>query len=84
MSETFGMMALESVTNQYLGGDSSLIVSPETSTKIDQEVLSMINRAHKKATEILTENIDKLRELSNHLLEMETITGKEFMEILNN
>lgn len=83
MSETFGMMALESVTNQYLGGDSSLIVSPETSTKIDKEVQSMINSAHKKATEILTENIDKLRELSNYLLEMETVTGKEFMEILN-
>lgn len=83
MSENFGMMALESVTNQYLGGDTSLMVSPETSTKIDKEVQSMINSAHKKATEILTDNIDKLRELSNYLLEMETVTGKEFMEILN-
>lgn len=83
MSETFDMMGLESVTNQYLGGDTSLIVSPETSTKIDEEVLNIIKKAHEKATKILTENIDKLRELSNYLLEMETITGEEFMEILN-
>lgn len=84
MSENFGMMALESVSNQYLGGDSSLIVSPETATKIDQEVHSIISMAYAKAKEILTENISKLQQLSNHLLEMETITGKEFMEMLNN
>lgn len=83
MSDSFDMMALESVTNQYLGGDASLIVSPETSTRIDEEVLNIIKKAHDKATEILTENIVKLRELSNYLLEMETITGEEFMEILN-
>ncbi len=83
MSETFDMMGLETVTNQYLGGDTSLIVSPETSTKIDEEVLSIVKKAHEKATEILRENIDKLRELSNYLLEMETITGEEFMELLN-
>lgn len=84
MSESFDMMALESVTNQYLGGDASLIVSPETSTRIDEEVLNIIKKAHGKATEILTENIVKLREISNYLLEMETITGEEFMELLNN
>lgn len=83
MSESFDMMALESVTNQYLGGDASLIVSPETSTRIDEEVLNIIKKAHEKATEILTENIVKLREISNYLLEMETITGEEFMEFLN-
>lgn len=83
MSDSFDMMALESVTNQYLGGDASLIVSPETSTRIDEEVLNIIKKAHEKATEILTENIVKLRELSNYLLEMETITGEEFMELLN-
>lgn len=82
MSETFDMMGLETQTNQYLGGDSSLMCSAETSYKIDQEVLSIIKSAHEKAKQILTENIDKLRELSNYLLEMETITGQEFMEIL--
>lgn len=83
MSEDFDMMALETVTNQYLGGDASLTCSPDTSTKIDEEVLSMIKSAHKKAMNILKENEDKLHELSKFLLEKETITGDEFMEILN-
>ena len=82
MSEDFDMMALETVTNQYLGGDASLTCSPETSTKIDQEVLSIIKSAHKKAMNILKENEEKLHELSKFLLEKETITGEEFMEIL--
>ena len=83
MSDDFDMMALETVTNQYLGGDASLTCSPETSTKIDQEVLSIIKSAHEKAMNILKENEEKLHELSKFLLEKETITGEEFMEILN-
>ena len=83
MSEEFDMMALETVTNQYLGGDASLMCSPEASAKIDREVLSIIKSAHNKARQILEENIDKLHELSNYLLEKETITGEEFMAILN-
>ncbi len=83
MSEEFDMMALETVNNQYLGGDASLICSPEASAKIDREVLSIIKSAHEKARKILEENIDKLHELSDFLLEKETITGEEFMEILN-
>ena len=82
MSDEFGMVALETVTNQYLGGDSSLACSPETSTKIDTEVQSIIRSAHEKATEIITNNIDKLHELSQFLLQEETITGEQFMEIL--
>ena len=83
MSEEFDMMALETVTNQYLGGDASLMCSPEASAKIDREVLSIIKSAHNKARQILEENIDKLHEHSNYLLEKETITGEEFMAILN-
>lgn len=83
MSDKFGMMALETVTNQYLGGDTSLACSPETSTLIDKEVQTIINDAHNKARNILEENKDKLIELSKYLLEKETITGSEFMEILN-
>lgn len=83
MSVEFDMMALESVTNQYLGGDSSLACSSETSSKIDNEVLKIIKLAHEKATKILKENEDKLHELANYLLDKETITGDEFMEILN-
>lgn len=83
MSEDFDMMALETVNNQYLGGDASLTCSPETSTKIDEEVLSIIKSAHEKAMNILKENEEKLHELSKFLLEKETITGEEFMEILN-
>ena len=83
MREEFDMMALETVTNQYLGGDTSLMCSPEASAKIDKEVLNIIKSAHDKARKILEENIDKLHELSEFLLEKETITGEEFMEILN-
>ena len=82
MSDTFDMMALETQTNQYLGGDTALSCSGETSSRVDAEVLAIIKNAHQRARDILTENIDKLRELSNYLLEMETITGAQFMEIL--
>lgn len=84
MSDKFGMVALETVNNPYLGGDASLTCSPETATKVDQEVLSIIKEAHEKASSILRENIGKLHELSEYLLEKETITGSEFMKILNN
>ncbi len=83
MSEDFDMMALETQTNMYLGGDSSLACSGETSSRIDAEVLKIIKDAHDKAKKILEENMDKLRELSNYLLEMETISGEQFMDILN-
>lgn len=83
MSDHFDMMALETVSNQYLGGDTSLACSAETSSKIDEEVLNIIKSAHKKAIDILNNNMTKLIELSNYLLEMETITGDKFMEILN-
>ena len=83
MSETFDMMALETVSNQYLGGDASLACSPETAAKIDEQVLLVIKRAHEKARDILKENSEKLHELAKYLLEKETITGEEFMEILN-
>ena len=82
MSDHFGMMALETVTNQYLGGDASLTCSEETSYKVDQEVRTIIESAYKKSKEILSENREKLTEISNYLLEMETITGEKFMEIL--
>ena len=82
MSQEFDMMALETQTNMYLGGDASLACSAETSSRIDAEVLKIIKDAHTKARTILEENMDKLRELSNYLLEMETITGEQFMEIL--
>lgn len=83
MSDNYGMVALETVNNQYLGGDTSLICSPETAAQIDKEVIEIINKAHEKARKILNENIDKLRESSNYLLEHETITGQEFMHIIN-
>jgi cell division protease FtsH len=82
MSKNFDMMALETVSNQYLGGDSSLACSPETASKIDGEVLAIIKNAHEKAINILKENIEKLHTLSSYLLEKETITGDEFMRIL--
>ncbi len=82
MSENFGMMALETVSNQYLGGDASLACSPETATKIDNEVMEIIRSAHETATSILKDNIDKMHELAAYLMEKETITGEEFMEIL--
>jgi len=83
MSKSFDMMALETVSNQYLGGDSSLACSPETASKIDEEVLTIIKNAHEKAINILKENIEKLHTLSTYLIERETITGEEFMKLLN-
>ncbi len=83
MSEEFDMMALETVENQYLGGDASLTCSPETAARIDGQVLSLIKEAHEKARRILSENQDKLHELAQYLMEKETITGEEFMQILN-
>lgn len=83
MSKDFGMVALETVTNQYLGGDASLACSAETQTKIDEQVVALVQHEHDKAGKILLENRDKLRELSEYLYQKETITGKEFMEILN-
>ncbi|WP_291573281.1 ATP-dependent zinc metalloprotease FtsH [Clostridium sp. UBA4548] len=83
MSEKFDMMALETVNNQYLGGDASLIVSAETAAKIDEEVLQIIKTCHKRALDILEENKEKLHELAKYLLEKETITGEEFMAVLS-
>ena len=83
MSDDFDMVALETVTNQYLGGDSSLACSAETQTKIDQRVVELVKKQHEKAVNILTENRAKLDELAQYLYEKETITGEEFMNILN-
>ena len=83
MSDQFGMVALETVTNQYLGGDTSLVCSPATSEAIDKEVVKIIKEAEDKAYKILQDNKEKLNELSAFLLEKETITGEEFMRILN-
>ena len=83
MSNKFDMIALETVTNQYLGGDTALACSPETSAKIDEEVNDIVRKSHQKALQILRDNIDKLHELAAFLLEKETITGEEFMDILN-
>ena len=82
MSDQFDMVALETVTNQYLGGDTSLACSAETSTKIDAEVNKIIKQAHDTARSILSENMDQLHRLAAYLLEKETITGEEFMKIL--
>ncbi|MBR5165048.1 MAG: ATP-dependent zinc metalloprotease FtsH [Ruminococcus sp.] len=83
MSDSFDMIALETVTNQYLGGDTALACSPETAARIDEEVNSIVRTSHETAAQILRDNIDKLHELAHFLLEKETITGEEFMEILN-
>ena len=83
MSDEFGMVALETVTNQYLGGDASLACSAETQTKIDQQVVALVQKQHDKALKILTDNRAKLDELAQFLYEKETITGEEFMHILN-
>ena len=83
MSDEFDMVAMETVTNQYLGGDSSLACSAETQTKIDQKVSALIKAEHQKAKDILTENREKLDEIARYLYEKETITGEEFMKILN-
>ena len=82
MSEQFGMVALETVTNQYLGGDTSLACSPETARIIDEEVVGLVKKAYDRAMELLKENQGKLHEIAAYLLEKETITGEEFMEIL--
>lgn len=82
MSEQFGMVALETVSNQYLGGDASLACSEHTAMRIDEEVIETVRQAHDKACQILKENEEKLHELAAYLLEKETITGEEFMEIL--
>ena len=83
MSKEFDMVAMETVTNQYLGGDASLACSAETQTKIDELVVELVKKQHDKAAQILMENRDKLDELSQYLYDHETITGEEFMEILN-
>ena len=83
MSDEFGMVALETVTNQYLGGDASLACSPETQTKIDRLVVELVERQHQKALQILRDDRQKLDELAKFLHEKETITGEEFMNILN-
>ena len=83
MSDEFGMVALETVTNQYLGGDTSLACSPETQAKIDQLVVDLVERQHQKAVKILQDDRQKLDELAKFLHEKETITGQEFMQILN-
>ena len=83
MSDDFDMVALETVTNQYLGGDASLVCSAETQTKVDQQVVALVKREHQKALDILRENRTKLDELANFLYEKETITGEEFKGILN-
>ena len=83
MSKDFDMVALETVTNQYLGGDSSLACSPQTQAEVDRKVVTLVNEQHQKALEILSSNRAKLDELAKYLYEKETITGEEFMSILN-
>lgn len=82
MSEDFDMVAMETVNNQYLGGDTSLACSPETQKEIDRKVVELVKEQHAKAVEILVQNREKLDELAAYLYEKETITGEEFMEIL--
>ena len=83
MDDDFDFMQLEQIQGRYLGGERSLIVSGGTGNKIDEKVQSIISQAHMRAIEILKENIDKLHEISDFLLKEETITGEQFMEILN-
>ncbi|MDU5105933.1 ATP-dependent zinc metalloprotease FtsH [Clostridium sp.] len=83
MSEDFGMVAMETVTNQYLGGDTSLVCSAETQREIDRQVVEIIKKQYKKATKIIMDNRAKLDELAQYLYQNETITGEEFMNILN-
>ena len=82
MSKEFGMVAMETVSNQYLGGDSSLTCSFETQTQIDKMVVDLVQKQHDKAVKILEDNMPKLHELAKYLYEHETITGEEFMRIL--
>ena len=83
MSEEFDMVAMETVSNQYLGGDTSLACSADTQREIDRQVVETVKRQHEKAIQILVENKVKLDELAKFLYERETITGEEFMKILN-
>ena len=83
MSDDFDMVAMENVSNQYLGGDASMTCSFETQTLLDKKVVELVRREHEKATKILTDNIGKLHEIAKYLYEHETITGEEFMKILN-
>ena len=83
MSEEFDMVALETVTNQYLGGDASFACSADTQNEIDRKVVELVKRQHEKASKILADNRAKLDELAKYLYEKETITGEEFMSILN-
>ena len=83
MSEEFGMVALETVSNQYLGGDTSLACSQDTAKEIDQKVIETVKTQYEKATKLLTENMATLHELAKYMYEKETITGEEFMQILN-
>ena len=83
MSPDFGMVALETVQNQYLGGDTSLACSGDTAALVDKQVVELVKAQHEKAARILAENRAKLDELADYLYEKETITGEEFMEILN-
>ena len=83
MSEDFGMVAMETVSNKYLGGDTSLSCSEQTAGKIDQMVVALVQKEYSKAEKILSENMGKLHELAKYLYEKETITGEEFMDILN-
>jgi cell division protease FtsH len=83
MSKEFDMVAMETVSNQYLGGDASLACSAEKQAQIDDEVIAIVKKQHEKAIQILMENREKLAELATYLYEKETITGDEFMSILN-
>lgn len=83
MTDEFDMVAMEAVNSQYLGGDTSLVCAPETARMIDQQVVRIVKEQHAKALEILRENEGKLHEIAAYLLEKETITGSEFMEIFN-
>lgn len=83
MSDEFGMVALETVSNQYLGGDAALACSEETSAKVDAEVVALVSKAYGKAEKILTEHIGSLHDIAKYLLEKETITGEEFTDLLN-
>ena len=82
MSDEFDMVAMENVSNQYLGGDASLACSFETQTLLDKKVVELVRAQHEKAMKILQDNIGKLHELAKYLYEHETITGEEFMKIL--
>lgn len=83
MSEDFDMVALETVNNQYLGGDASLACSAQTQAKIDQQVVGLVKEQHQKALQLLQDNRHKLDEIAKYLYEKETITGDEFMALLN-